>query len=327
MEQYDSLSLDRDHISLLTQVLTTSLHGQTKESAQRFRARSAEHLDELDSLQQFGYIRIERGYYLLRPAALIALAGTDSQAKSLVCLCEDLFKCLSTWYQSHAGEEIELDELAALAGVPECQVRTAAQYLSEAVVFDGTSGTTDQPIQSMQPSERILRHSSFVDMVAAQQHEADRCRASQWRTASVESAPGRALDASDYVDLERLIALRQLEATSFDLRKLTRLCEELNDCWARGNLFAIGGLLRTLLDHVPPILGHQTFKEVANNFARRSVKESFVRLEKSSRDISNSLLHDTIRQSVDMPTRTRVNFSHDLDVLLGEICRLLNTKS
>ena len=311
----------------MTQVFTTSLHEQTKESAQRFRARSAEHLDELDSLQQFGYIRIERGYYLLRPAALIALAGTDSQAKSLVYLCEDLFKCLSTWYQSHAGEQIELEELAALADVPACQARTAVRYLNEAMVFDGSSGTRDEPMQSMEPSERILRHSSFVDMVAAQQHEADLCRASQWRSGGIDSTPVLASDVSEYVDSERIDALRQLETASFDLSKLIRLCEELNECWARGNLLAIGGLLRMLLDHVPPIFGHTTFKEVANNFVRRSIKESFVRLEKSSRDISNLLLHDRIRQSVDMPTRTRVNFSHDLDVLLGEICRLLNTKS
>ena len=247
--------------------------------------------------------------------------------KSLVCLCEDIFRSLSTWYQSHAGEQIELDELAALAGVPVRQVRTAVQYLYEAVVFDGTSGTTDEPIQSMEPSERILRYPSFVDMVAVQQHEADRYRASLWRSGGIDSIPVVASEVSEYVDSERLDALRQLKAASFDMSKLVRLCEELNECWARGNLFAIGSLLRMLLDHVPPIFGHTTFKEVANNFARRSTKESFDRLEKSSRDISNSLLHDRIRQSVDMPTRTRVNFSHDLDVLLGEICRLLNTKS
>lgn len=46
--------------------------------------------------------------------------------------------------------------------------------------------------------------------------------------------------------------------------KLIRICDELNSCLEHSNYFAITSLVRMILDHIPPILGYSSFKEVAN---------------------------------------------------------------
>src|SRR5690606_18599185 len=57
-----------------------------------------------------------------------------------------------------------------------------------------------------------------------------------------------------YVDETRLAELRQVSASSFDLRKLTSLCEELNICYRSQCYHAVAALNRAVMDHVPPLL-------------------------------------------------------------------------
>jgi hypothetical protein len=116
-----------------------------------------------------------------------------------------------------------------------------------------------------------------------------------------------------------------LRPGNFDLRRLIRLCEEIdisfrNECW-----FAIAALTREVLDHVPPIFNKNTFSEVANNYGGNgsSFKRSMQHLQCSLRNIADGHLHTPIRKSENLPTATQVNFANDLDVLLGEIVRIL----
>lgn len=126
-----------------------------------------------------------------------------------------------------------------------------------------------------------------------------------------------------YVDKSRIAQLRQIPSTTFDLRRLIRVCEELNKSFASGSFCATAYLVRAILDHVPPIFGVGTFAEVANNIGSKSTKASLLHLERSSRNIADSLLHQQIRQREVVPTATQVDFKNDLDVLLGEIVRRL----
>ena len=78
-----------------------------------------------------------------------------------------------------------------------------------------------------------------------------------------------------------------------------------------------------LLDHVPPIFGFNTFKEVSANYkSGKSLKASLKNLENSSRNISDGVLHQKIRRKETLPTLNQANFSPDIDVLLGEIIRV-----
>lgn len=122
----------------------------------------------------------------------------------------------------------------------------------------------------------------------------------------------------------RLAELRGLTPPDFDFRKLVRLCEELNSSYQQECYFATAMLARGVLDHVPPVFGCSSFKEVANNYGGggRSFKETMHHLENSARKVADAHLHMAIRKSESLPTAQQVNFASQLDVLLSEIIRI-----
>ena len=102
------------------------------------------------------------------------------------------------------------------------------------------------------------------------------------------------------------------------------MCEELNICYSSKAYFATLMLVRSILDHIPPIFGCKSFSEIANNYSGgKSFKEVMQRLENTSRKIADSYLHLQIRNSESLPNLTQVKFTNELDVLLGEIHRIL----
>jgi hypothetical protein len=107
------------------------------------------------------------------------------------------------------------------------------------------------------------------------------------------------------------------------LSKLIRTCEELNICFAGECHLAVAMLVRSVLDHVPPLFGCKSFAEVGNYSGARSFKASMSHLESSSRKIADSHLHQQIRKSESLPNETQVNFANDIDVLLAEVVRIL----
>ena len=104
-----------------------------------------------------------------------------------------------------------------------------------------------------------------------------------------------------------------------------RLCEELNSSYDNGNLYATAMLTRGVLDHVPPVFGHTTFSQVANNYGGggRSFKETMQHLEGAARKITDGHLHMPIRKSETLPTPQQVYCGPQLDVLLSEIVRIM----
>lgn len=126
--------------------------------------------------------------------------------------------------------------------------------------------------------------------------------------------------ARAYVDPDRINELKALSPPTYDLARLVRLCEELNVCFAAECYLAMIVLTRAIIDHVPPIFGQHTFAEVANNWTGgRSLKESFVHLDVSSRKIADHYLHAQVRKSEPLPNAVQVNFSNALDLLLAEV--------
>jgi hypothetical protein len=129
----------------------------------------------------------------------------------------------------------------------------------------------------------------------------------------------------DFVSIVRLDELKGIRNPKFDFKKLIRLCEELNSCHKNKNYYAAAMLIRAILDHVPPIFGFQSFSQIANNYAgTRTFRQQMEHLENSSRKIADAHLHTMIRSKETLPTQTQINFSNDLDVLLGEIIRILS---
>ena len=75
------------------------------------------------------------------------------------------------------------------------------------------------------------------------------------------------------------------------------------------------------------VFGFRTFGKVANNHSgASSFKKSTQHLHISLRNIADAHLHFTMREAEVLPTRRRVDFANDLDVLLGEVVRLLRIR-
>jgi hypothetical protein len=129
---------------------------------------------------------------------------------------------------------------------------------------------------------------------------------------------------SFFINPNRIIELREIDNDNFDLEKLIKFCIELNDNFQRENYYSVAMLGRSILNHIPPIFGFKRFTEVASNYGGKSFKGNMNHLQNSMKNIADNYLHETIRRKENLPNSTQVNFSQDLDVLLGEIIRKLN---
>lgn len=124
-----------------------------------------------------------------------------------------------------------------------------------------------------------------------------------------------------YIDKKRFQALKKKRG-KYDFSRLIQMLIELNHASSVEHYISVILLTRAVLDHVPPIFGLNTFTEVANNYGTKSFKDSMSHLENSSRKIADSYLHTKIRNKESLSSKTQVNFSNDLDVLLAEIVRV-----
>lgn len=140
-------------------------------------------------------------------------------------------------------------------------------------------------------------------------------------------APRRTGAAAPFVAPERIEELRDASPDEYDLRKLVRLCEELNGAWERHAFFSVAMLVRAVLDHVPPIFGFQTFVEVANNYSGgKSFKIVVGRLQETSRSVANLYLHATVRREESLPNARSVDVSVEFDQLLAEVERIVGAR-
>ena len=169
--------------------------------------------------------------------------------------------------------------------------------------------------QTAEPLANRMR-TTLLQAIEQLKHELD--MNDQFQGIKISSA------SKEYVHPERIKELEQVSLGKFDMCKLLKLCDELNNSYKTNNTLSIILLTRALIDHVPPVFGFSTFNEVTNNYAgTKSFKESMERLNSSSRKIADQHLHTPIRKSESIPTMNQVDFSNDIDVLLAEVYRVL----
>lgn len=149
-----------------------------------------------------------------------------------------------------------------------------------------------------------------------------------WRKQDTQIVKNHKFQNSEiFVDPSRIDQLKSLDQKKYDLSKLIRICEELNTNYSFNNYFSVAYLSRALIDHIPPIFKFGAFRELANNYKsernERSFKKAMIHLNNSLRNISDINLHSQIRRSESLPNKTQIDFKNDLDILLGEIVRIL----
>jgi hypothetical protein len=129
--------------------------------------------------------------------------------------------------------------------------------------------------------------------------------------------------AAQFVDMSRIAELKSAKSKDWDLTRLIRICEELNIAFSNNCFMSVAMLGRAVIDHVPPIFGKKNFSEVASQYGPQSFQRSMKNLQLSLRNIADMHLHLPVRRQEVLPTVTQVDFHRDLDVLLGEIARVL----
>lgn len=124
---------------------------------------------------------------------------------------------------------------------------------------------------------------------------------------------------SFFVDEGTLRELRSTSSAEFDLRKLVRFCEELNDAYSRANYLSSVLLIRAVMNHVPPVFACRTFGEVTAQ-ASKSLKAVFERLEDSARPIADLHTHALIRKKESLPTKHQVEpYKAGFELLIQEV--------
>jgi hypothetical protein len=127
-----------------------------------------------------------------------------------------------------------------------------------------------------------------------------------------------------YVDASRLGTLRSLTGNPWDVTRLVQLCDELNIAYANNCFMATAMLVRSIVDHVPPVFGCKSFNEVESSYpGAKSFRSSMKHLNQSLRNIADAHLHVQIRAKEVVPSAAQVDFRADLDVLLAEVIRVL----
>ncbi|MBP9759915.1 MAG: hypothetical protein KBD24_00940 [Candidatus Pacebacteria bacterium] len=128
-----------------------------------------------------------------------------------------------------------------------------------------------------------------------------------------------------YVENITILRLSEINSPDFDLSKLIKLCQELNDNYSLENYLACGMIIRSILDHVPPIFGKKNFEEVCSNYGTKSFKDIVKPLQDSSKKIADSYLHTQIRGKETLPTKTQISYQPNLDYLLNEIVTVISS--
>jgi len=121
-----------------------------------------------------------------------------------------------------------------------------------------------------------------------------------------------------------LLKLKALGRQRLDPAKLVRMCEELNDSYARANYVSAVLLLRAIVNHVPPVFGATTFSEVVAQ-SGRSVKAILARLNEDARPIADLHTHVVMRAMEHLPTKNQIEpYKASFEVLIQEVLARLS---
>ena len=129
-----------------------------------------------------------------------------------------------------------------------------------------------------------------------------------------------------FLNTEVLLRLKAVQGARLDPSKLVKMCEELNDAYARGNYVSSALLLRAIINHVPSVFGASTFSEVVSQ-SGRSIKAILARLNDDARPIADLHTHILMRQTEHLPTKNQLEpYKASFEILIQEVLASLSNK-
>lgn len=302
---------------------------RTAANAAKFRANNYKDIKIIDWLESEQYIQRDEHYYDFKLISLYLISDRCSKARDLIQQCEAIFPHLKNHYLEFTGSPLAVTDLLKLTDFSMRELVGPLSLMCESSIIGGHTTRLSEEGATVYPAERILSFEKFLDVLEeikswrVQSH----CQQEIMNNFEFEEDEPTFFNTSGYfVHIKRIEELKQIETPLFDFKKIIQICNEMNNCLKMENFFALGCLQRMLIDHIPPIFGFKTFSEVANNYGSKSFKAHMTHLEKSLRKISDSYLHQIIRKSEILPNIKTVDFSSDVDVLLGEMIRYIREK-
>lgn len=319
--------LDATSIEVLSDIFDLSLGGRSSIDRKMFRAKYYTRLDLMDALEKTGYLLVNDSDYILPITSFLDISAFNLKVDEVLQLCGYIYSTLGREYRQHPGKNMELSEFSRSVDMPAHDVSLAISLISDLQLFDNLSRNKEGIVTNFTISEKVLRVGKFRETLENHKKLRLETAVTTSPTSDTEILNTPSILKTNYVDPKRMLELESIESDKFDLSKVVRICEELNSCIKDQSFLAIAGLIRMLLDHVPPIFDCRSFKEVANASTGRSQKKSLLHLENSSRNISDYILHQHIRRQESLPVEVTINYSNDIDILLGEIIRAMKSSS
>lgn len=137
--------------------------------------------------------------------------------------------------------------------------------------------------------------------------------------ASRSSVAGTYLTRAPYIDWSYLKALRSLELTSFNTKKLLTLCDELNHAYKHEMYYTCAILQRAIIDHVPPMFGESKFESVVAQ-AWKSKKSIYNRLNQQTKQFADMCVHEQISTKKLLISGTEIDSSkQDFNILIADL--------
>lgn len=152
---------------------------------------------------------------------------------------------------------------------------------------------------------------------------ADRALMGELEPSDQAPSKGSSRRGKYFISEDKIQQLREARSDDFDLSRLIRYCEEINDNYRRGNYSSVAFLSRAVLDHIPPIFGQANFNAVAAQAKGRSLKKVASRLDNSLRRIADHHLHKQISGKESLPSAEEIDYSGDLNFLIGRVLETL----
>ncbi|GAA3193464.1 hypothetical protein GCM10010451_49360 [Streptomyces virens] len=104
--------------------------------------------------------------------------------------------------------------------------------------------------------------------------------------------------------------------TKLNVDKLIALLHELDDNYAGGNAYSCHAMLRAVIDHVPPLLGHKSFEAAVNNYTWTRTDKKYMTRLLEFKTQADDVLHRQIRASADVITMHDLPQAAALNALL-----------
>lgn len=130
--------------------------------------------------------------------------------------------------------------------------------------------------------------------------------------------------SADFVSQTHIDQLKKIKNKNFDVCRLLKYCEEINDNFRRRNYSSVVFLSRAIVDHCPPIFGQKNFDFVVAQCGGSSFKKVAGRLNSSLKKIADHHIHKQIGKKESLPVEEEIDFSNDLNFLLGRIIENLH---